>query len=252
MDRQEILSKINSVQWYQKFEILPGIFTPGKVPTDPKVLFAHLGLPSDLAGKRVLEIGTWDGPVAFECEARGAVVTGLDIQDPCKTGFNVAKEILNSKVEYVQGSVYDLTVLLKNSFDYVFFLGVFYHLKNPVLAFEQIASILRDDGVLVYEGECLRLYAEDTVGSPYQDEQIRQLALSQLPISLFYADTYKGDDSSWFVPNAACLRSWLRAAGFSITREAFHEDRSTTPPQQRTAAVAQKMAGLRVEHRLVE
>jgi tRNA (mo5U34)-methyltransferase len=84
--------------------------------------------------ERVLEIGTFDGAIAFECETRGAKLTGLDIQDPSKTGFNVAKEIRQSRVDYVQGSVYDLAALFTEKFDYVFFLGVFYHLKNPVLA----------------------------------------------------------------------------------------------------------------------
>jgi hypothetical protein len=71
-------------------------------------------------------------------------------------------------------------------------------------------------------------------------------------MSLFYVDTFKGDDSNWYSPNAACVRSWLRAAGFKIIKEAFYEDLGTTPPQQRTAAVAQKIATLRIEHRLVE
>ena len=106
------------------------MFTPGKLLTKPKELFEHLGLPSDLTGKRVLEVGSWDGPLAFECEARGAIVTAMDIQDPARTGFNVAREILGSKVSYVQGSVYDAARLLKGTFDYIFFLGVFYHFET--------------------------------------------------------------------------------------------------------------------------
>src|SRR5271167_2886975 len=104
MENKEILEKLRSVPWYHRFEIVPGVFTPGKLPTDPKATFTHFALPASLKGKRVLEVGTWDGPVAFECEARGGTVTAMDIQDPTKTGFNVAKEILQSNVRYVQGS----------------------------------------------------------------------------------------------------------------------------------------------------
>jgi len=33
---------------------------------------SHFGLPSDLRGKRVLDIGAWDGWFSFECERRGS------------------------------------------------------------------------------------------------------------------------------------------------------------------------------------
>ena len=91
MKMEEILQKLNSVSWYHRFEIVPGVFTPGKLITNAKETFVHFGLPESRKEKNVLEIGTWDGPVAFECEARGGTVTALDIQDPDKTGFNVAK-----------------------------------------------------------------------------------------------------------------------------------------------------------------
>ena len=148
MTNEEILAKLDTVSWYHRFEIVPGVFTPGKLLSKPKELFEHLDLPSDLTGKKVLEVGTWDGPLAFECEARGAVVTAMDIQDPARTGFNVAREILGSKVSYVQGSVYDAARLLTGIFDYIFFLGVFYHLKHPVLAFEELSKLLTQGGTL--------------------------------------------------------------------------------------------------------
>jgi len=82
MNIATLYRKINAVQWYHRFEIVPGIFTPGKLPTNAKQSFSHFQIPQDLTGKEVLEIGTWDGPIAFEAEARGATVTALDIQYP--------------------------------------------------------------------------------------------------------------------------------------------------------------------------
>ena len=39
-----------------------------------KQSFSHFQAPQDLTGKEALEIGTWDGPIAFEAEARGTML----------------------------------------------------------------------------------------------------------------------------------------------------------------------------------
>jgi hypothetical protein len=71
------------------------------VRTNAKQSFSHFQGPQDLTGKEVLEIGICDSPIAFEAEARGTIITALDIQDPSRTGFNVAKEILGADVTYI-------------------------------------------------------------------------------------------------------------------------------------------------------
>lgn len=38
----------------------------------------RLELSDDLSGKRVLDIGAWDGFYSFECEKRGAKVLAID------------------------------------------------------------------------------------------------------------------------------------------------------------------------------
>ena len=88
----------------------------------------------DVRGKRCLDVGTWDGYLAFELERRGASeVVALDIPDhedwdwppdvraqggerlaelagPEKgAGFRVAREALGSSVEKVDMTVYDLS-----------------------------------------------------------------------------------------------------------------------------------------------
>lgn len=251
MTNEDISQKLSTVSWYHRFEIVPGVFTPGKLLSKPKETFEHFGLPSDLTGKRVLEVGTWDGPLAFECEARGAVVTAMDIQDPARTGFNVAREILGSKVSYVQGSVYDVARLLTGTFDYIFFLGVFYHLKHPVLAFEELSKLLDQGGTLVFEGECLRGYWENEEGKRCDLPTLVEIANSNIPLCLFYAETFKGDDSNWFIPNFSCLKGWMQAAGLMVVSQAFHDVANSPYPVQRVGGVARKIAGLRIEHRMV-
>ena len=51
--------------------------TPGKNP-ESQDTFNNLGLPIDMSGMTVLDIGAWDGFYSFACEQRGAIVTASD------------------------------------------------------------------------------------------------------------------------------------------------------------------------------
>jgi|SRR5258708_507415 SAM-dependent methyltransferase len=242
---EEAIAKVNRAKWYHSFEVLPGVVTPGKAPTDPvKLLNERFGLPKDLSGRRALDIGALDGPYSFELEKRGAEVVAVDIQHPDHTGFNTAKEVRGSKVQYFQASAYELTRVLTGKFDIVCFFGVYYHMKHPLLGFEQIHSLLADDGLLLLEGECLLNHAEDPeVPSSQPSAFIASMARSNIPITLFYPRTYKGDGSNWFVPNLACVRAWLDAAAMElVTHGEWNEY-----PYQRMFGTARKIKGRKIE-----
>ena len=221
VNKDDVLAHIHQAKWYHSFEIVPGVITPGICRVYPEKMFQRFGLASRLNGKRILEIGTWDGPFAFELEFRGAEVVATDIQDPDRTGFNTAKTILGSQLKYVRASVYDLTQHLDGKFDIVVFMGVFYHLKYPVLAFEEINKVLKDDGILLFEGECFSHYAEkaDAGGVKRLSRLLLSVfAHSEIPMALFYSGTYKNDISNWHIPNISCVKSWLATAHFHVKR----------------------------------
>ena len=143
--------KLVSRTCYHKYEVEPGLFTPGNhFEVEPKRCLDELGVPTDLSGLRALDIGAWDGPYTFELERRGAQVTALDIQDPDITVFNAVKEIKNSCATYVRGSVYDALPETLGTYDLVLFAGVYYHLKNPVLALQRIRRLLAHTGTLFH------------------------------------------------------------------------------------------------------
>lgn len=240
--RAEIEAELATASWYHTYEILPGIMTPGRSEFNAKALLDQNDIPQDLSGKKALDIGAWDGPLSFELERRGAEVTALDIQYPDNTGFNVAKRILNSRVRYIQASVYDLTTVLKEKFDLICFLGVFYHLKHPIYAFEQIASALARDGLVLFGGECLLQYAETLKGDP-SPVDIKKIAASDVPVALCYPGRYK-NASNWFVPNVACLRSWMQACGLEMIGYETTMPGPTTFPVQRIHGAARKVSDL--------
>src|SRR6266540_644000 len=91
-------------------EIEQGIVMPGVHPLEElRQMRQYLKLPSRLDGLSVLDIGGWDGFFSFEAECRGAKrVVAYDLTPEDYFGFATAKELLSSKAEYVQGSVYEL------------------------------------------------------------------------------------------------------------------------------------------------
>ncbi len=234
-----LAQQVASGHWYHAFEILPGLITPGRVRFDAAGLLDSVGIERRLDNQRALDIGTWDGPMAFELERRGARVVALDIWDPDQTCFNLARRILGSNVEYVRGSVYNLNELFNDRFELVCFLGVFYHLSDPVRAFEAIAAVLADEGRLFLEGECLRHYAEDLDGRPVIDPFIVQVANSSVPLALHPPGEYKGDPN-WVIPNFACVQSWLKVARLHILNYHFDEIPGRPQPHQRIKALAQR------------
>jgi tRNA (mo5U34)-methyltransferase len=160
--REEAQELVKTRHWKHTFELIPGVVTPGDwgLTDSGKQLDDIYKVPKDLTGLRALDIGALDGVHSFELERRGASVTAFDLQDPDVTGFNVAKRIIGSRVEYIQGTVYELSSCVKRRYDIVLFFGVWYHLKNPVRAFEEVAAALEPNGTLYAEGEGLMDYVE--------------------------------------------------------------------------------------------
>ncbi len=116
-----------------------------------------LRIPDDLTGKTVLDIGAWDGFFSFECEKRGAErVLAIDIYAWDQHGmdsFLLARQLLNSKVEYRKMNIHELNAAAIGKFDVVLFFGVFYHCVNPLTALQKIAEVCHD--LLICETHCL-------------------------------------------------------------------------------------------------
>ena len=198
MTREQIRARLSAFRFFQKFELAPGVITNGQNPVE--IYTPHFDLPMDLRGKRCLDIGCNDGYFSFWAEQRGAQVLAIDILP--RRAFFFAREVFESRVEFRQMSVYDIHPSEIGHFDIVFFLGVYYHLKNPILALEHIAGLTR---------ERLIVESEITPAPPYS-------ANSQTAgegISRFYeGDELGADASNWWVPNVPCLLQTIRAAGF--------------------------------------
>lgn len=154
-------------------------------------------------------------------------------------------------MEYARTSVYELTKLGRK-FDVVLFCGVFYHLKHPIMAFEEIGAVTHQTGRLFLEGECLVNYAETIKGEarPFvgNDAYLAKAAASDIPFCVSYPGKYRGADN-WIVPNVACLKSWLASGGFEIDKYTLAV--SSEPMQRFVGSAVKRSHGQFREHHLV-
>src|SRR5256885_11922615 len=121
---------------YHSIQLPDGSILPGLQPIEHlRWRLGLFGLPEDLRGLRVLDIGAWDGWFSFECERRGAAVVAVDCVE--LDTFLEARQLLDSKVEYLTLDVNELSARRLGRFDIVLFLGVLYHLRHPLLGLEK-------------------------------------------------------------------------------------------------------------------
>jgi SAM-dependent methyltransferase len=205
----------SGVLWHQKWQVFKGIYTPGVNLIEE--MCDDLQLPRNLAGRRVLDIGAWNGCLSFECERRGArEIVALSPEDPDQSGFNKLREVLGStRVRYVRGTVYDLNPRQLEYFDTVLFCGVLYHLRYPLLGIDNIRrvckgevyieTVVSDAQLIVPEGKQYKIIPMEEVSGH----------LLTTPLWQFYRfDELNGDPSNWFGPNCAAVIQAFESAGF--------------------------------------
>jgi len=227
----EIRRRVAEVTWCHSIDLGHGIVTPGLSNVLP---LSDEELPS-FKGRSVLDVGAWDGLYSFRAEKAGAarVVAldnyawgvsvparqaywdkcasqgslpdhGRDLTDfwdpslPGRKGFDLAREILESSVQPVVGDLMTIAPDTLGHFDVVLYLGVLYHMPEPLTALRQVRAVTGEVAVI------------ETVA-------VRVLGQRDASLLSFYAGNELGgaDFGNWFAPTEAGLGALCRAAGFS-------------------------------------
>jgi tRNA (mo5U34)-methyltransferase len=214
VENDEIQKRIGQRQWFHSIEVAPGVVTPGQVPAEYlDQMLQRVAFPERLDGMTVLDVGAWDGFFSFEAERRGAArVVAYDLHPADFYGFNCARDLRGSKVEYIRGSVYDLSPEMHGTFDVVLFFGILYHLRYPLLALDRLRAVTGQ--YMLFESHHLdnRLILEGGHTVPLASIDPR---LSRIGLFQFYReDQLGGDFSNWFAPNRRAIEDSLWSAGF--------------------------------------
>ena len=194
----------------------------------------------DLKGMKILDVGPASGFFSFYMEQAGAEVASVELLNTDefnKFGFNpltkkensktfnessfkVLYSLLNSKIRYLNGSIYDIgnKILKGEKFDLVFVGSLLIHLRDPIGGLMSLSSICREGQIIattpVWEGkidvpEPMMKWANASFGS-----------------------------INWWLPNKSALEGWFLAAGFkdvNVTNKYFqYADLSRPHPTKGT------------------
>jgi tRNA (mo5U34)-methyltransferase len=179
-------------------------------------------IAADLSGCRVLDIGCNAGFYSFELARRGAQVTAIDI-DPHyldQAHWAARRFGLQQRIEFRRASVYSLAGSAEK-FDIVWFLGVLYHLRHPLLALDILRTVTRRQLVL----QTLTMPGEAVWPVPVTVDlgDREPLRRPGWPCMAFIERELADDPTNWWAPNHACVEAMVRSAGFRISARPGHE-----------------------------
>lgn len=179
-------------------------------------------LPADLSGWKVLDIGCNAGFYSLELARRGATVTGID-HDPHylrQARWAAGHFGLDDRIELREMQVYDLAKS-EERWDLILFMGVFYHLRYPLLALDLVVRRLAR--LLVFQ--TLTMPGE-AVYAPAADTPIdgRDAMLEEgWPKMAFIEHRLAADPTNWWAPNHSGVLALLRSAGLDVVGRPGHE-----------------------------
>ena len=219
-------------------------WTEAKSPIPKTALFANefsfYHIPKSLTGYSVLDIAGWDGALSFECEKRGAnrvilnnlkniadsdyALAGAGSWSTYKSknlasepwshflengafsqGALLMKKWLNSKVEVVEATVYELDKVLDSSFDLVLCCGLLYHLRDPILALQVCRRLTKKQ--IIVEAMCLSKRRTQMYNFlPNLLGKGRRTLVEYLP--------EQGDGSDWWCFSVEALKEMMKDADF--------------------------------------
>ncbi len=169
-----------------------------------------------------MDIGCNAGFYSIELAKRGAQVLAIDV-DPhyLKQAAWVAQQFgMEDRLELKQMQVYDLA-RLDRQFDLIWYMGVLYHLRYPLLSLDILAQ--KASHLMVFQ--TLTMPGNETGDVP-EDFGVndRQPTLeAHWPKMAFIEKKMAGDLTNWWAPNHTGVEAMLRTCGFKVIERPGHE-----------------------------
>jgi tRNA (mo5U34)-methyltransferase len=206
--------------WFHNLHLPDGSQTaPGHTLGDfPSFKWRQIAghLPDDLTGWTALDIGCNAGFYTFQLAARGARVTGIDVEPLfLRQAQWAAREFgVEDRVCFEQGQVYDLA-RTSEQYDLVLFMGLLYHLRYPLLGLDIVAEKVRR--LLLFQTLTMPgrvVYAGTSVDRDIDDREA--FTHPGWPKMAFIEHQFSGDPTNWWAPNHAACEAMLRSSGMRV------------------------------------
>ncbi len=164
----------------------------------------NYGLPHDLEGKKILDIGVWTGGTSLLLTALGAEVYAIEEVDQYAATVNYLAWAfgIENQLRCFSMSLYEFLPMFANEFDYIIYSGVIYHVTDPLISLRMIFTALKDGGSVFIE----------TLGNDFSN------SVCIYEGSGTYSSGNKDDLNrggwNYFIPSSSCLERWCMDSGF--------------------------------------
>ncbi len=179
-------------------------------------------LPEDLSGWRVLDVGCNAGFYTFELARRGADVLGVDADERYleQAKWAAARFGMEERVRFRKMQVYDL-LHHSERYDLVMFMGVFYHLRYPVLALDILAE--KTKRLMIFQSATMPEEGAAEVPPDLSMEDRDEMLQPGWPRMAFVEHRLSADPTNWWFINEAAAEALLRSAGLRVVARPGHE-----------------------------
>ena len=218
IDRDRLRQEIDALgDWFHNIDLFG-------IPTAPQHFLGNFPyvkwrpiskvFPQELNGASVLDIGCNGGFYSIELKKRGAGrVLGVDVDDRYLNQARFAAKTLGLEIEFEKRSVYDVDSIA-GQFDYVLFMGVFYHLRYPLYALDKVVK--KVSGKLIFQTMIRGSMQERAWEKNYEFWNKKIFEDPDFPCMYFIEHRYANDPTNWFVPNRGAVEASLRSAGLEL------------------------------------
>jgi len=220
VDPARLREKIDSLgDWFHNIDLFGVPTAPAHFLGDyPQVKWKRIqtAFPEKLDGASVLDVGCNAGFYSLELKKRGAGrVVGVDVDERYLAQGRFCASTLGLDIEFVKGSVYDADAIA-GQFDYVLFLGVFYHLRYPLLALDKVVKKIAPGGRLLFQTMLRGSSGEYQAEADYDFWNTAIFEDPAFPRAYFVERSYSNDYTNWFIPNRSGAEAMLRSSGLEI------------------------------------
>lgn len=218
IEKAKIADRVSALgDWFHNID-LNGVKTaPNHFLGDfPNVKWKSIAclFPEDMTGATVLDLGCNGGFYSIELKKRGASrVLAIDVDDRYLKQARFAAETLGLDIEFEKRSVYEADHI-PGQFDYVLFMGVFYHLRYPLYALDKVIKKVR--GKLIFQTMIRGSLHSPELKDDYNFWNKEIFANPDFPCMYFIEKKYAGDPTNWWIPNHAAMEAMLRSSGMEI------------------------------------